>query len=263
MKRKLSAVIIGIITIFTSVCAYAVDALPTSSPVFINGEEISFDAYSINDNNYFKLRDLAYALSGSDKQFDVGYDSENDAVFIVGGAPYTIVGGEMAPSSYRAAEAAPSHSRLIKNGSDAQAEAYLINDNNYFKLRDIAALLDFGVDWDADRGVIIDTSKGYTPESSAEPADVYRSFNVSGYDIYINSSPPTNGAGGGYGGSRVSDYGGSYDSGVSDDIVYVTNTGTKYHRSTCSSLRKSKIQTTVSEAKALGYTPCSNCHPPQ
>lgn len=43
-------------------------------------------------------------------------------------------------------------------------------------------------------------------------------------------------------------------------IVYVTNTGKKYHRSSCSYLKKSKIQMNLSEAQSEGYTPCSKCY---
>ena len=44
-------------------------------------------------------------------------------------------------------------------------------------------------------------------------------------------------------------------------VVYRTNTGKKYHRSGCSYL-KSKVETTVSGAKAMGLEPCSRCNPP-
>lgn len=46
---------------------------------------------------------------------------------------------------------------------------------------------------------------------------------------------------------------------VKDTKVYVTKTGVKYHKSTCSYLRKSKIEKTLSTAKAAGYTACSRC----
>ena len=52
---------------------------------------------------------------------------------------------------------------------------------------------------------------------------------------------------------------------VSDNqsqVVYRTRTGKKYHRSGCSYL-KSKIETTVSEAQAMGLGPCSRCNPPR
>ena len=43
--------------------------------------------------------------------------------------------------------------------------------------------------------------------------------------------------------------------------VYITKTGTKYHRAGCNYLKKSKISINVKNAKARGYTPCSRCNP--
>ena len=43
--------------------------------------------------------------------------------------------------------------------------------------------------------------------------------------------------------------------------VYVTRTGTKYHRESCNSLRRSKIEMPLAEAAAR-YGPCANCRPP-
>jgi len=47
-----------------------------------------------------------------------------------------------------------------------------------------------------------------------------------------------------------------------DVTVYITRTGKKYHRSSCSYLRKSKIAIKLSSAKKRYYTACSRCHPP-
>jgi micrococcal nuclease len=44
--------------------------------------------------------------------------------------------------------------------------------------------------------------------------------------------------------------------------VFITKTGAKYHKDGCSSLRKSKIPKTLSEAINAGYSPCSLCNPP-
>ena len=53
---------------------------------------------------------------------------------------------------------------------------------------------------------------------------------------------------------------------VQDDnksiTVYVTKTGSKYHRSGCRYLSKSKIAINLETAKVL-YDPCSICKPPQ
>ena len=42
--------------------------------------------------------------------------------------------------------------------------------------------------------------------------------------------------------------------------VYITKTGKCYHNAGCSSLKKSKIETTLDEAKKKGLTACKNCH---
>ena len=45
--------------------------------------------------------------------------------------------------------------------------------------------------------------------------------------------------------------------------VYITKTGKKYHRSSCSYLRRSKIPISLKDACDRGYTPCSRCNPPK
>lgn len=45
--------------------------------------------------------------------------------------------------------------------------------------------------------------------------------------------------------------------------VYITKTGSKYHRGSCSYLRRSKIPISLKDACARGYTPCSRCNPPK
>jgi micrococcal nuclease len=44
--------------------------------------------------------------------------------------------------------------------------------------------------------------------------------------------------------------------------VYVTNTGTKYHRENCTSLRSSKRSISLNDAAGQGYGPCGICRPP-
>lgn len=44
-------------------------------------------------------------------------------------------------------------------------------------------------------------------------------------------------------------------------IVYVTETGKKYHRSNCRHLKYSKIEKTLEDAKAEGYEACKVCKP--
>ena len=139
-------------------------ATPTASTVLVNGENVAFDAYNISGNNYFKLRDLALVLSGTEAQFDVGWDGAKNAISLTSGEAYTVIGGEMIRGSAGNKSAAPTTSTIYFNGDEVYLTAYNIAGNNYFKLRDIGEAFDFGVDWDGTRNtIVIDTSKGYTP----------------------------------------------------------------------------------------------------
>jgi uncharacterized protein YkwD len=61
-------------------------------------------------------------------------------------------------------------SRILVNGADVQFEAYNINGSNYFKLRDMAAAVDFSVVWDGEGNrVLIDTSRSYDPNEQYAP----------------------------------------------------------------------------------------------
>ena len=50
---------------------------------------------------------------------------------------------------------------------------------------------------------------------------------------------------------------------TTQQVVYVTKSGTKYHLGSCSHLSKSKIEKSLTEAKNTGYEPCKTCNPPK
>ena len=138
-------------------------ATPSKASVTINGSAVSFQAYNIGGNNYFKLRDLASALNGSQTQFEVGYDSSSNAITLTSGQSYTAVGGELVVSSNTSASASVSSATVTLDGTRVSLTAYNIGSNNYFKLRDVASALDFGVTYDSTTGtIVIDTSTGYS-----------------------------------------------------------------------------------------------------
>ena len=140
--------------------------IAVSSPqkVLVNGIETPFDAYNINDNNYFKLRDLAYVLRGTEKEFEVGYDESTKAITLTSGQSYTAIGGEMSAGSAGDKAGIPTTSKIYLDGEEVAFTVYNIDGNNYFKLRDVGEAFNFGIDWDGERNIItIDTIKGYTP----------------------------------------------------------------------------------------------------
>jgi competence protein ComEC len=92
-------------------------------------------------------------------------------------------------------------------------------------------------------GTIIATSDGKSISFNKQPSPVNTSTNT--------------------GSTTVSDTKNNQNDTRDDITVYITKTGSKYHREGCSSLRTSSIPISLSEAKQRGYEPCKICKPPQ
>ena len=189
--KKMICKILSAIMILTSVTAISVsadEAVPTTSTVLVNGNNIKFDSYNINGNNYFKLRDLAYVLNTTEKQFSIGYNEVLNTVSLTSRQPYIAVGGEMEIGDGDNVQTEPTSSTILKNGEAVQLQAYLIDDSNYFKLRDIGELLDFSVEWNGEENSIsIDTSKSYVSENEGDKVteDTYYSQYKTGEFVEI------------------------------------------------------------------------------
>lgn len=189
--KKMICKILSAIMILTSVTAISVsadEAVPTTSTVLVNGNNIKFDSYNINGNNYFKLRDLAYVLNTTEKQFSIGYNEVLNTVSLTSRQPYIAVGGEMEIGDGDNVQTEPTSSTILKNGEGVQLQAYLIDDSNYFKLRDIGELLDFSVEWNGEENSIsIDTSKSYVSENEGDKVteDTYYSQYKTGEFVEI------------------------------------------------------------------------------
>lgn len=62
-----------------------------------------------------------------------------------------------------------SNHRIFVDGQEVQMEAYVINGNNYVKLRDIGEQVGFNVYWDSDNGCVqVESGKPYAGEEPAK-----------------------------------------------------------------------------------------------
>ena len=135
----------------------------------VDGKSVVFQCYALKDangydTNYIKLRDLADALTGTNAQFQVGW---NGNVTITSHQPYTKNGSEQkTPFSGQRSYTRATAQTLIDSRSTDLA-AFLLNDDNgggytYYQLRDLGRALGFNVGWSPDRGAFIETDKPYT-----------------------------------------------------------------------------------------------------
>ena len=138
-------------------------ANPTNDKLEVNGNAADPTVYKINGSNYFKIRDVAALLNGTEKQFAVGYDGSKNAVTATTGQGYAKQPGDLAGAPAGGSQTAePSNDAIYVNGEKITAEVYKIGGSNYFKLRDLGKALNFYVGWSADRGMYIETDKPYS-----------------------------------------------------------------------------------------------------
>lgn len=135
-------------------------AIPTNSKLILDGEKVDLDAYNIDGNNYFKLRDIAMMLNSSNVNFNVVWDGTNNAIKLLTNQKYIPVGGELSLASVKTNKTASStNSNIYINNNKAQLTAYNIDNNNYFKLRDVLDYLNIQVDWDSSTNSILVNTK--------------------------------------------------------------------------------------------------------
>ena len=138
-------------------------ASPTNDKLEVNGAAANPTVYKIGDSNYFKIRDVAALLNGTEKQFAVGYDGGKNAVTATTGQGYDKQSGDLAGAATGGGQSAdPSNDAIYVDGQKITAEVYKINGSNYFKLRDLGKALNFYVGWSAERGMYIETGKPYS-----------------------------------------------------------------------------------------------------
>ncbi len=176
--RKLCSVILTLavcLALLVPAAAGAEEARPalaTNNTIVVSSSADQPDAhtvrpavYKIDGANYFKLRDVAMLLNGSEKQFAVDYDDAAGAVSITSGRPYRAIGGELTGAAAETAAAVPSNNAIRIDGVPVTLTVWKIGGANYFKLRDLGKALDFHVGYDdGTKTVYISGAKGYTDD---------------------------------------------------------------------------------------------------
>jgi hypothetical protein len=141
--------------------AETAEALPSTHTLKVNGAAQAPTVYNINGYNYFKIRDLAAALNGTSKQFEVGYDGASKSVTATTGTAYTAAGGELAGAASSKQTATVSKDIIIVNGEKMEdVSVYNIDGYNYFQLRDLGKVLGFDVEWSAEEQSMIINTEG-------------------------------------------------------------------------------------------------------
>lgn len=165
----------------------AVSAVVSNQALEIDGIFVRPASYNINGENYFRIRDLAYLLSDSSARFSVDYDEAARSVRIATGDPYAPIGSELQSLGKEAQQAVSSPQAIYIDGQKAEAlTVYLIRDCNFFRLRDLADVLGFTVDYDeAGRRIILTTSAAEVGDSKNENIGSIADYGDTVLNIYM------------------------------------------------------------------------------
>ena len=142
-------------------------AYASTQTVEVDGRKMTFQMYALrdaggNDTNYVKLRDVAFALTGTDARFNVEWSAQR-GIYVTPSLAYILVGGEMdTPFSGDRPYTRMDEPTDI-DGKAVDLQAFTLTDDagngyTYYKLRDLGQALGFHVGWSAERGVYIETT---------------------------------------------------------------------------------------------------------
>lgn len=171
MTKRIFATAIAAAVIATSLptagAANALTIVPTRTKgqaVYVGSTRVYPTGYNINDNNYFKLRDVG-KLAG----FGVDWNEDTRTVEISTTRTAPELAG-IADTAVTGVTAKPTDQRITVDGKEVSMTAYKIKGNNYVKLRDIGKTINFGVSFNmATKAVSIDPNGTYVEEVKPTP----------------------------------------------------------------------------------------------
>ena len=170
-----SAALLLVLVLMTGSALAAGPAAPapvivaTPQAMTVDGVSVTPAAYNIDGCNYFKLRDLAMLLNGTNGQFQVTYGAEDKTIYLTPGQIYQPIGGELESLGEPGTVTVSTQLVVFDGDMVLELTAYNIDGYNYFKLRDLAWFL----------GVVVD----YLPET-----DTVQVQTVCGYPTVWNGA---------------------------------------------------------------------------
>lgn len=172
MTKRIFATAIAAAVIATSLptagAANALTIVPTRTKgqaVYVGSTRVYPTGYNINDNNYFKLRDVG-KLAG----FGVDWNEDTRTVEISTTRTAPELTG-ITDTAVTGATAKPTDQRITVDGQEVSMTAYKIKGNNYVKLRDIGKTINFGVSFNmTTKAVSIDPNGTYVEEVKPTPS---------------------------------------------------------------------------------------------
>lgn len=117
--------------------------------ILLNDKDVDIVHYNINGENYFMLRDVASILSGTKSQFNIKYDAQKNEIKIIKSESYfSLPDNEKKQENNQKMRAIKSNDKIYIEDKKIDIKAFKIDSRNFYRLRDIAKVLDFDLFYD-------------------------------------------------------------------------------------------------------------------
>lgn len=178
MKKKVLPLVLTAAMALCAVPAMADDAvevISTTQAVTVNGEKVDFEGFNIEGFNYFKLEDVAAAVDKNvtfdGKTFTIEEAPAEEEAVVEEGTEETPAETEAPTEATEETPAeettapteAPAEEAAVEEGTeettDVEYSSIEVEGVEYFKLRDLADIIGFGVDYDAATSTVVITTE--------------------------------------------------------------------------------------------------------
>ena len=124
MKKRLPIILTLLLVCIAVSYASAANVVASPQNLSVDGVDADCDKYNIDGSNYFKLRDLAKILAGTNKEFEVSWNNVAKRIDLTTSKAYTAVGGELAAIDAGKQEAKASNAVVYKDGALENYKGY-------------------------------------------------------------------------------------------------------------------------------------------
>ncbi|CDZ75377.1 hypothetical protein ING2D1G_1238 [Peptoniphilus sp. ING2-D1G] len=131
-----------------------------NTKIKLNDESKLYYSYNIDGYNYFRIKDIAKSLKNTDKKFDIFFDENKNSITLLRNKNYE----DNSQSIYaKKAIAEPTKAKLYIEDKEILISGINISGYNYYRIRDIASIFDFGITYNpSENSVVINTKVEYS-----------------------------------------------------------------------------------------------------
>ena len=184
MKKSLKLLLVLLTLTLFSLPAYGAEAKPEKVSVWV-GDLIDMNAFAVEGDYYFNIRDVAMVLRGTPKSFTVFWDANQNAIILTSEKQSGNTEAISNSLGKDISSAKPSSVKLLLNGRQIAVKGMEINGSNFYDLEGLANALGIKYEFEA-------SSKTFylnTSVSTAESAPPAWPKLLSAKDIYEKCSP--------------------------------------------------------------------------